>query len=321
VLIRAKSTCRAQHRCDGLARRLAVAWFGRRILMRASTALAASAVLLLTCAAAASAGTLKLTAGRQRQTYLVTASGTYTEFPSEIDVYVQHGAGACAATDKAEDNLVQEQVQTLGTNAAAAPIEAELGTNLVTSGSYSQQFYWGVDAPSGTYMACAYLLGPQPGPAPQPNPPYGQPADPPEATGSARMQIGTGPSSPPRSACTAQTRSSCKLEILDNAKVVTDATTKVAVGERIALEARFADDATPASPKWSGIAKPDAIESYTFEDTHARTTDLRKSNLRSANIAFYWIHGRTYIVKVRAPTRRQETGRWLAPRSRWRRPG
>ncbi len=97
--------------------------------------------------------------------YQVTVSGTYSEFPSEIDVYVHRGTNACPSTDAAENSQVQSQQPR--TEARTTP-ESRSAWSWVTTtaapGVTGSQFFWGVNSSNGTYWACAYLLGPQQGP-------------------------------------------------------------------------------------------------------------------------------------------------------------
>jgi hypothetical protein len=138
--------------------------------------------------AAAFAGTVNLSIQVVGQRFLITASGAYTVFPSELDVYVHSGATGCPASRQAENVQVEKQVQRLGPNMAAALITYLLGNNLKTQGTYSQQGYWGGNLPAGQYWACAYLLVPQHS--------GGDPADPPQATDSAHMTVRTAGSPP-----------------------------------------------------------------------------------------------------------------------------
>jgi hypothetical protein len=117
----------------------------------------------------------------QNQSYAITASGTYVDFPSELYVLVHAGTGRCAATFAVENSLVERQMQEGGSTAATALISQELGTGLETSGHYTEQAYWGVGAPPGSYWVCAYLMGPQGADV--------EPGVPPEATASARLSI------------------------------------------------------------------------------------------------------------------------------------
>jgi hypothetical protein len=127
--------------------------------------------------------------------YEVTASGTYDRFPSQIDVYVHYGTSACLLNDEAENIWVQEQ-QGQNNNEAGEPVSAELGTDAMPSGTYSERFDWGVGAPKGSYQVCAYLL--------VPNGYSSQPSDPPEAMASAALTLPVqtgGGSTPGNPAC------------------------------------------------------------------------------------------------------------------------
>lgn len=269
---------------DLLPRLVALPWLGCGVLRQAAAASVASAALGLTCASAAAAGTVHLTAVRAGQVYLVTASGTYTEFPSEIDVYVHRGGGACSGTDEGEKNVVEQQVRTLGIYSAGVPVEAELGTNLMMSGSYSQRFYWGVDAPADTYMACAYLLGPQPGPPPQSAPPFGQPADPPQATASAQMALGSRPG------CAPGGRINRRLRMRRDGSDIRDNSVTVVAGQAIHLSVVGRCSKTQTAV-WSiqGATRgagTSAIANYTFADAHASVEYLRLPKLPKT---FYFI--------------------------------
>lgn len=93
---------------------------------------------------------------------------------------------------------------------------------------------------------------------------------------------------------------------------VTGTTTTVAAGEKMTLQASFADGSKVEAPKWSGItqlsgtvtpsgvASPDAIKSYLFEDSLGSVTNLLQSDFGSTEVDFYWIHSHTYTVQVSA---------------------
>src|SRR5579883_2179092 len=144
-------------------------------------------------ASAAPRSTLHLSIHRAHdQVYSITVSGRYTEAPMDLYVYVHSGARSCAATRTAESSLVESQIQSLGENAATELFSQEVDTPNTTSGSYSVQGYWGVDAPPGVYRVCAYLMGlraeSQPCVPPHDTVP---PCAPPDATASAPLTIRT----------------------------------------------------------------------------------------------------------------------------------
>ncbi len=104
------------------------------------------------------------------------------------------------------------------------------------------------------------------------------------------------------------------LQIYDEsargAQNVTGLTNTVAVGQEMKLVARLADGAELTSPKWtgitplsglvtpSGVASPDAIKSYLFEDALGSVTNLTTADMESPQVTFYWIHSYTYTVQV-----------------------
>ncbi len=137
--------------------------------------------------------TLHLSIHREHgQVYSITVSGRYAQAPVILYVFVHSGARSCAATRTAESFLVESQIQSLGENAATELFSQEVDTPNTTSGSYSVQGYWGVDAPPGVYRVCAYLMGiraeSQPCVPPHDTVP---PCAPPDATGSAPLTIRT----------------------------------------------------------------------------------------------------------------------------------
>jgi hypothetical protein len=100
-------------------------------------------------------------------------------------------------------------------------------------------------------------------------------------------------------------------ESVSKGESVTNARTKVTIGERVKLVARFADGGDVESPRWSGIAGPDAIKRYIFEDGLGSVTDLKRADLDGKTVQFYWIHSYTYTVRVTAIdslTGKRETG-------------
>jgi hypothetical protein len=103
-----------------------------------------------------------------------------------------------------------------------------------------------------------------------------------------------------------------EIYVLQNGKEranVTDATTEVAVGQPIRLEAEFADKSTPklTGKGWTGITSTTAVQNYDFYDSFARTTPLDEGNLMSPKISFYWVkapdeatEGGSYTIDVTA---------------------
>jgi hypothetical protein len=135
-------------------------------------------------------GTLQLSVQPAGQAFLIRVSGTYEGATSIVYILVHSGVVGCARTLDAENTLVNTQIPQLGTSAAALLMARPVGIGGNTAGSYSAQITWGGGAPPGTYWVCAYLAGP--GGA------LGRPdAPPPDATASARLTIGTGPSPTP----------------------------------------------------------------------------------------------------------------------------
>lgn len=149
-------------------------------------------IIALLTPAAAQAATLQLSvtpngypygsSAPSGEDFLINVSGTYDQTPSQIDVYIHSasagGTAGCPATDSAEASQVQAQMQQ-DNNIATQLVNAEPFNPGSPSGSYAQGGHWGVDAPKGTYWACAYLL--------QASSQYGQPADPPVATGAVQI--------------------------------------------------------------------------------------------------------------------------------------
>ena len=126
--------------------------------------------------------------------YAITAYGTYSKSPSELDVYIQcapHSCGLsmpkpCAATSTVEGQAVLSEQRT-----DTAPAILMRTTLNSSNTSYSETGTWGKGAANGIYWVCAYLLAS-----------HGsgqQPADPPQARASARLTIGSVPKPSPTS--------------------------------------------------------------------------------------------------------------------------
>jgi hypothetical protein len=241
-------------------------------------------------ASAASAGSLRLTVQALHGEYLLRASGTYDVSPIELDVWVHRGSGGCPSSNATEKSRVEHQVQSLGTAAAGEPIYYRFGTGLMMSGSYSQQGYWGLGAPRGTYWACAFLL--------VPHSPGHDPSDPPQATASRRLSI---PPSKP-TACGAAASAAAMLR---DGKRIRSRDVTVVVGEPIRLTVSGCQ-AVRRSARWEvqgasmKLADTSAVRDYLVENAgvNSRTVVeyLRPPALPQA---FYFIRAGSYTVNVR----------------------
>ncbi len=102
-----------------------------------------------------------------------------------------------------------------------------------------------------------------------------------------------------------------KLEILatvaGDRSAVQDTTKKLVVGQRVTLEARFADGAPVGSPDWAGITPADLVDSYTWVPHKGEVTAFDTRKFREKEFSFYWIAGGTNDVTVTAVDTR--TGR------------
>lgn len=94
----------------------------------------------------------------------VTASGTYSNGPLQLDVFIHNTAYAsdnCPATAAAESTQVEDETQQHGADVASEFIYTSVGSVSASSGSFSQGGYFGVGVPDGTYQVCGYVLGQQ----------------------------------------------------------------------------------------------------------------------------------------------------------------
>jgi hypothetical protein len=135
-------------------------------------------------------GTVHVKVVPQGGQYLVTVYGTYAEYPSRLDVYVQcapHSCGLsmprpCARTSNAERQAVLSEQRT--DTAPAILMQVTLGSPSSPANDYAGTQTWGAHSAPGMYWVCAYLLGPHHS--------GGEPVDPPQATAAARLTIGAG---------------------------------------------------------------------------------------------------------------------------------
>jgi hypothetical protein len=95
-----------------------------------------------------------------------------------------------------------------------------------------------------------------------------------------------------------------KLEILatiaGKQSAAQDKTTKLAIGQHVTLEARFADGAPLGSPDWKGLDPADLIESRTWLPHRGEVTAFDTAHLKDKDLSFYWITGSTPAVSVSA---------------------